>query len=78
MPRLNQIFTPRLVVYGLIVALSLMLSGVTFYYFHANAPIIPLVIGLIAALPLGMIIDEMRHLLKTRKTQQPHQPPKRS
>ncbi len=58
-----EILTPRLVVCILIVVISLALSGVTFYYFHIKAPIIPLLVGLLGALPMGIIIDEVRHLL---------------
>jgi hypothetical protein len=74
----NPSLTFRLTVSLLLVALSLILSGITFYYFHASAPIIPLLVGLMGALPLGIIIDDVRSLLKVKKTQQPHQPPKRS
>jgi hypothetical protein len=78
MPQHNQFLTPRLMICALIAVVSLTLSGVAFYYFHAKAPIIPLAIGLAGALPMGIIIDDLRRLLKVKKAQQPHQPPKRS
>jgi len=65
----NQIVMPRLVICALIVVASLALSGMAFYYFHAKAPIIPLLIGLVGALPMGIIIDDLRRLLKVKKAQ---------
>jgi uncharacterized integral membrane protein len=63
----NQIVTPRLVICTLIVVVSLALSGVAFYYFHTKAPIIPLIIGLAGSIPMGIIIDDLRRLLKVKK-----------
>ena len=57
---LHQIMTPRLVLSVLGVVVSLALSAVAFYYLHARAPLIPLLIALIGALPVGIIVDEVR------------------
>jgi CHASE2 domain-containing sensor protein len=70
--------TPRLVISGLVLGGSLLLSAMAFYYYHASAPLIPLLVGLIGVVPMGIIIDELRRLLKLKKPQQPHQPPNRS
>lgn len=70
--------TTRLVISGLVLGGSLLLSAVAFYYYHATAPFIPLIVGLIGVIPMGIIIDEFRRLLKLKKPQQPHQPPNRS
>lgn len=75
---LHQIMTPRLVFSALGVLVSLALSAVSFYYLHARAPLIPLLVVLIGALLMGIIIDEVRQLLKIKKAQQSHYPPKRS
>lgn len=57
---LNQIMTSRLVFSVLGVVVSLALSAIAFHYFHANAPLIPLLVALIGALPMGIIVDEVR------------------
>ena len=74
----SQINTSRLVISVLGVIVSLALSAVAFYYLHASAPLVPLLLALIGALPMGIIVDEVRQLLKVKKAQQPHYPPKRS
>jgi len=57
---LHQIMTPRLVFSVLGAVVSLALSAVAFYYLHARAPLIPLLVALIGALPVGIIVDEVR------------------
>lgn len=74
----RRINTPRLVVSVIGVVASLVLSAVAFYYLQANAPFIPLLLVLIGALPMGIIVDEVRQLLNVKKAQQSHYPPKRS
>jgi len=68
MEEVNRMMTPRLVVSFITVVVSLSLSAITFYYFYATAPFIPLIIGLVGALPMGIIIDDLRRLLKTKKS----------
>jgi hypothetical protein len=68
----------RLLLSGISVLILLFLSGLTFYYFHIKAPYIPLIIVLIGAVPMGIIVDELRRLLKVKHAQQSHYPPKRS
>jgi hypothetical protein len=68
----------RLLLSGISVVALLFLSGLTFYYFQAKAPYIPLTVALIGAVPMGIIVDELRRSLKFKETQQSHYPPKRS
>lgn len=74
----NRLLTPRLLICVVGLVVSLVLSALAFYYLHATAPLIPLLVGLIGALPLGIILDDLRHSVKVKKTQQSHQPPHRS
>jgi uncharacterized integral membrane protein len=78
MQTLNQIITRRLIVCIIGVAFALILSTVAFYYFHTTAPLAPLLVGLIGAVPMGIIIDDLRQSLKVKKSQQSHYPPERS
>ncbi len=78
MNNVNRTVATRLVVSAVMVVVSLILSAVSFYYLHAKAPIIPLAIGLTGALPAGIIVDDLRRLLKVKKSEQPHNPPNRS
>jgi hypothetical protein len=68
----------RLLLSSIGVGIVLFLSGLTFYYFHIKAPYIPLIIALLGAVPMGIIVDEVRRLLKIKHAQQSHYPPKRS
>lgn len=70
MQTLNQVMTRRLIVCVIGVAVALTLSAVAFYYFHATAPIVPLLVGLVSAVPMGMLIDDLRQSLKVKKSQQ--------
>ena len=45
--------TPRLVISGLVLGGSLLLSAMAFYYYHTTAPLIPLLVGLIGVVPMG-------------------------
>ena len=72
--------TVRLVASTLAVIISVGLSGVAFYYFHAKAPIIPLIVALIgspAAAIMLMSLHDLR-LLKINEAQQSHKPPQRT
>lgn len=68
----------RLMISGVGLLLSLLLSATAFYYFFAKAPLIPLLVGLTGVIPMGIMVDEVRRLLKLKKPQQPHHPPHRS
>lgn len=67
----------RLWLAGVGVVVCLFLSGITAYYWHATAPIIPLLMALLLAIPTGLIIDELRKLPRTKKAQKTSYPPKR-
>ena len=68
----------RLWLAGIGVIVFLILSVVTAYYWHTTAPIIPLAIILLGAMPIGIIVDELRKLPRTKKAQKTSYPPKRS
>jgi CHASE2 domain-containing sensor protein len=70
--------TARLLLSVVGVIVSLILSAIAFYYLHATAPLVPLLVGLTGAIPMGIIIDELRHSIKVKKAQQSHHPPHRS
>jgi hypothetical protein len=78
MRRLTRAESLRLGICSVIVIIVMSLSATAFYYFHSKAPLVPLLVGLVAVLPIGLIVDDLRRLLKVKKTQQPHQPPNRS
>lgn len=78
MQTLNQVFTRRLIVCGIGVVVALILSAVAFYYFYTTAPLVPLLVGLIGVVPMGIIIDDLRQSAKIKKSQQSHYPPERS
>lgn len=67
----------RLVISAVIFVAALILSAVTFYYYYATAPIIPLLVGLAGSLPAAMMLMSWHdlRLLKLKKTQQAHYPP---
>jgi len=68
----------KVTICGLIVLVVMSLSAVAFYYYHIHAPLIPLLVGLLAVLPMGYMIDELRRLFKLKKAQQSHHPPNSS
>lgn len=70
----------RLKVSSIIFVVSLTLSVVTFYYYYATAPIVPLIVGLTGWFPAAIMLMSWHDLrfLKVKKTQQPHYPPHRS
>jgi hypothetical protein len=74
----NRAEMTRLTLCAVIVLVAVSLSAVTFYYCHIRAPQIPLVVGLVAVLPIGYILDDLRRLFKVKKTQESHHPPNRS
>lgn len=65
----SQKIKTRLFISGVIVVISQLLSTVTFYYFYLKAPLIPLLIALIGAIPMGFIVAELRQLTRVKKTQ---------
>ncbi len=69
----------RLMVSGIIFAMSLLLSAAAFYYYYVKAPIVPLVVGLMGWLPLAIMLMSLQdlRLLKVKKPQQAHYPPNR-
>jgi hypothetical protein len=77
---LTQKIIVRLVASSSLFIISLALSAVAFYFYHAKAPIVPLLIGLAGALPASVMLMSLYdlRLLKIKETQQPHQPPNRS
>jgi len=74
----NRTELMRLTICGIIVLVVMSLSAVAFYYYHSRAPLIPLLVGLLAVLPMGYFVDDLRRLFKVKKAQQSHHPPNRS
>lgn len=68
----------RLWLAGIGVVVCLFLSGITAYYWHTTAPLIPLLTTLLLAIPAGIIVDEVRKSPRAKKTQKTGYPPKRS
>lgn len=69
-----QKVTTRLIISTIVFLILQMLSGIVFYYLHAQAPIVPLVVVLMAspaaAIMLMSYASRDLRLLKRKKSQQ--------
>ncbi len=67
-----QKVTTRLIISTIVFLIFMALSTVAFYYLHIQAPIVPLIVGLMgapAAAIMLMSLHDLR-LLKRKKSQQ--------
>ncbi len=68
MDEITRKITVRFMVSTLAVIISVGLSGVAFYYFHAKAPVVPLIVALIgspAAAIMSMSLYDLRLLKRS-------------
>ena len=74
MDELTRKVKKRLVISAIALAISLILSGVTFYYFYIKAPIVPLIVGLTGWPSMAILLMSLHDLrrLKIKKAQPSH------
>jgi hypothetical protein len=74
MDELTRKITKRLVISTIAFVISMILSGVAFYYFYVRAPIVPAVVGLTGAPAMAILLMSLYDLrqLKLKKFQPLH------
>ena len=74
MDELTQKVNKRLFISAIGLVISLILSGVTFYYFYTKAPIVPLIVGLTGWPSMAILLMSLYDLrqLKIKKSQPSH------
>lgn len=72
MDELTRKITKRLVISAIAFAIVTLLSIVAFYYFHAKAPLVPMIFAVIGSLPMAIILMSLHdlRLIKAKKSQQ--------
>ena len=80
MNEVTQKIMIRLVISSIGVAISLFLSGAAFYYLHAKAPILPLIVALMGSPAMAIVLMSLHdlRLLKIKQAEQAHNPPQRT
>lgn len=72
MDELTQKITKRLVISAIAFAIFTALSTVAFYYFHAKAPLVPLIFGVMAWPAMAIILMSWHDLRSIKAKKDPN------